>query len=324
MITILDTSNVYNALYKNPTVEIELPEYIETIDIKSSKLLFEDELKYKKAELIERDGKKVIRIEFEGTQTKYNTENSEIKGATIVISADITLDKLTPRKNEQIVMYYTNENTNLYETSNISSENAEQNNGVNTVVRAAQTSNAQDVKGVVKADINYVVPTGVMTSAGISNYKEGQSEIISITDETKEVEISPFADKRTATVKGTITNNYTNPISGVSVLGRFPSQGNKKIDSSDDLGNTTTFNVTKAISVLGMDTSKIEVYYSEKADANKDLNDASNGWTKDVQDLSKVKSYLIVLQDKIEALTAASLRTHRIYFLWKSQRRNKI
>ncbi len=298
---LLDTSNVYNALYKNPTVEIELPEYIETIDIKSSKLLFEDELKYKKAELIERDGKKVIRIEFEGTQTKYNTENSEIKGATIVISADITLDKLTPRKNEQIVMYYTNENTNLYETSNISSENAEQNNGVNTVVRAAQSSNAQDVKGVVKADINYVVPTGVMTSAGISNYKEGQSEIISITDETKEVEISPFADKRTATVKGTITNNYTNPISGVSVLGRFPSQGNKKIDSSDDLGNTTTFNVTKAISVLGMDTSKIEVYYSEKADANKDLNDASNGWTKDVQDLSKVKSYLIVLQDKIEA-----------------------
>ena len=126
-------------------------------------------------------------------------------------------------------MYYTNENTNLYETSNISSENAEQNNGVNTVVRAAQTSNAQDVKGVVKADINYVVPTGVMTSAGISNYKEGQSEIISITDETKEVEISPFADKRTATVKGTITNNYTNPISGVSVLGRFPSQGNKKL-----------------------------------------------------------------------------------------------
>ena len=48
---------------------------METIEIKSSKLLFEDELKYKKAELIERNGKKVIRIEFEGTQTKYNTKN---------------------------------------------------------------------------------------------------------------------------------------------------------------------------------------------------------------------------------------------------------
>ena len=298
---LLDTSNVYNALYKNPIIEIELPEYIETIEIKSSKLLFEDELKYKNAELIERDGKKVIRIEFEGTQTKYNTENSEIQGATIVISADITLDKLTPRKNEQIVMYYTNENTDLYETNNISSDKVEQNDRANTVVRAAMTNTSQDVKGVARADINYVVPTGVMTSAGISNYKENQSPIISIIDEERIVEIAPFADARTATINGTITNNYTNLISGVSVLGRFPSQGNKKIDSSDDLGNTTTFNVTKGIAVLGMDTSKIEVYYSEKADASKDLSDTSNGWTKDTADLTKMKSYLIVLQDKIEA-----------------------
>ena len=298
---VLDTSNVYNALYKNPTIEIELPEYIESIEIKSSKLLFEDELKYKRAELIERDGKKVIRIEFEGTQTKYNTVNSEIQGATVVISADITLDKLTPRKNEQIIMYYTNENTDLYEENSISSESTEQNEETNVMVRAARANTTQEVKGVVKADVNYVVPTGVMTSAGISNYKEGQSEIISITDETREVEIAPFADKRTATVKGTITNNYTNPISGVSILGRFPAQGNKKIDSNDDLGNTTTFNVTKAISVLGMDTSKIEVYYSEKAGANKNLSDSANGWTKDVTDLTKMKSYLIVLQDKIEA-----------------------
>lgn len=298
---VLDTSNVYNALYKNPTIEIELPEYIESIEIKSSKLLFEDELKYKRAELIEKDGKKVIKIEFEGTQTKYNTANSEIQGATVVISADITLDKLTPRKNEQIVMYYTNENTDLYEENNISLENVEQNDRANTVVRVARANTTQEVKGVVKADVNYVVPTGVMTSAGISNYKEGQSEIISITDETREVEIAPFADKRTATVKGTITNNYTNPISGLSILGRFPAQGNKKIDSSDDLGNTITFNVTKVISVLGMDTSKIEVYYSEKADANKNLSDSTNGWTKDITDLTKMKSYLIVLKDKIEA-----------------------
>ena len=117
-------------------IEIELPEYIETIEIKSSKLLFEDELKYKKAELIERNGKKVIRIEFEGTQTKYNTENTEIQGATVVISADVTLNKLTPRKNEQIVMYYTNENTDLYETSNITPERANINNETNSVVRA--------------------------------------------------------------------------------------------------------------------------------------------------------------------------------------------
>ncbi len=103
-----------------------------------------------------------------------------------------------------------------------------------------------------------------MVSAGIDNYKEGASGILSITDESLDVEIAPFANKRIATVKGTLTNNNTNPISNVCILGRFPSQGNKKIDSTDDLGNTTTFSVSKAISVLGMDTSKIEVYYSEK------------------------------------------------------------
>ena len=298
---LLDTSNVYNALYKNPIIEIELPEYIETKEIKSSKLLFEDELKYKKAELIERNGKKVIRIEFEGTQTKYNTENSEIQGATVVISADVTLNKLTPRKNEQIVMYYTNENTDLYETSNITPEGANTNNETISVVRAKANSNAQEIKGMVKADVNFVVPTGVMVSAGIDNYKEGASGILSITDESLDVEIAPFANKRIATVKGTLTNNNTNPISNVCILGRFPSQGNKKIDSTDDLGNTTTFSVSKAISVLGMDTSKIEVYYSEKTDANKDLKDTSNGWTTSQTDLTKAKSYLIVLKDKIEA-----------------------
>lgn len=298
---LLDTSNVYNALYKNPIIEIELPEYIETIEIKSSKLLFEDELKYKKAELIEKNGKKVIRIEFEGTQTKYNTENSEIQGATVVISADVTLNKLTPRKNEQIVMYYTNENTDLYETSNITPEGANTNNETISVVRAKANSNAQEIKGMVKADVNFVVPTGVMVSAGIDNYKEGASGILSITDESVDVEIAPFANKRIATVKGTLTNNNTNSISNVCILGRFPSQGNKKIDSTDDLGNTTTFSVSKAISVLGMDTSKIEVYYSEKTDANKDLKDTSNGWTTSQTDLTKAKSYLIVLKDKIEA-----------------------
>ena len=125
-------------------------------------------------------------------------------------------------------MYYTNENTDLYETSNITPEGANTNNETISVVRAKANSNAQEIKGMVKADVNFVVPTGVMVSAGIDNYKEGASGILSITDESLDVEIAPFANKRIATVKGTLTNNNTNPISNVCILGRFPSQGNKK------------------------------------------------------------------------------------------------
>lgn len=284
---VLDTSNLYNALYVNPIIELELPEYIKEINIKSSKLLFEEELTVKEAKLIERNGKKIIRIELDGTQTTYNTENPEIEGATIVISADITLDELTPRTSSAVTMYYTNENTDLYEEATEDEKiTAEVDNTVNTV-------------GVTKADVNLVVPTGVMATSAISNYREGASDVISITDEAKDVELAPFEAKRTATIKGNIINNHENTISGVSVLGRFPSQGNKKIDSSDDLGSTTTFNVTKAISVLGIDTSKVEIYYSEKADANKNIDDTTNGWTTSPSDLTKVKSYLIVLKDSI-------------------------
>ena len=296
----LDTSNINNSLYKNPTIKLVFPKYFEKIEISDAKLLFENELKLKNNNWSTENGNKVLTLSFEGTQTKYNSE-ATTKGATISILADITLEKLTPSMQEKIKMYYTNENTDLYETSNITPEGANTNNETISVVRAKANSNAQEIKGMVKADVNFVVPTGVMVSAGIDNYKEGASGILSITDESLDVEIAPFANKRIATVKGTLTNNNTNPISNVCILGRFPSQGNKKIDSTDDLGNTTTFSVSKAISVLGMDTSKIEVYYSEKTDANKDLKDTSNGWTTSQTDLTKAKSYLIVLKDKIEA-----------------------
>lgn len=73
-------------------------------------------------------------------------------------------------------MYYTNENTDLYETSNITPEGANTNNETISVVRAKANSNAQEIKGMVKADVNFVVPTGVMVSAGIDNYKEGAQE----------------------------------------------------------------------------------------------------------------------------------------------------
>ena len=49
---------------------------------------------------------------------------------------------------------------------------------------------------MVKTDVNFVVPTGVMVSAGIDNYKEGASGILSITDESVDVEIAPFANKK--------------------------------------------------------------------------------------------------------------------------------
>ena len=112
--TILDTSSIKNSLFKNPTVKLVFPEYFTKIEVADAKLLFEDELKLKENKWSTENGKRILTLTFEGIQTKYSSE-ATTKGATISIVADITLNTLTPAKSDKIVMYYTNENTNLYE-----------------------------------------------------------------------------------------------------------------------------------------------------------------------------------------------------------------
>lgn len=92
--------------------------------------------------------KRILTLTFEGIQTKYSSE-ATTKGATISIVADITLNTLTPAKSDKIVMYYTNENTNLYEQIE---------NGV----------------GVSEVGIKYIAPTGLVAASGISNYAEDE------------------------------------------------------------------------------------------------------------------------------------------------------
>ena len=50
-----------------------------------------------------------------GASNKKEVENVISKGANIVIKADITFKKLTPSANSNIYLYYTNENTDLFE-----------------------------------------------------------------------------------------------------------------------------------------------------------------------------------------------------------------
>lgn len=91
----LNTSSVYNALYKDPTLKIELPEVVENVEVNSIKALYNDELKIKEATLSEENGKKVININMEGTQTEYSTSNKDIQGTNVVISTNMELNKLS-------------------------------------------------------------------------------------------------------------------------------------------------------------------------------------------------------------------------------------
>ena len=258
----LDTSSINNALYKNPTLKIKLPSYVSKVDLKNYDIVMDNGLKIKSATVATENGSQVINVVLEGTQTQY-TINAEYKGTIIVLSTDLTVNTLTPSSSSKITMSFTNENT--------------------------ASSNKT---GTATAALNFVAPTGLVAANGISNYASGKNDIFTISETAVTGALTVNAAKRTATVNGVVINNYENTLNNVVILGRIPAKDNTKIDSDEALGSTFSTTLETEVALSGIDKSKYTVYYSNKANATKDVSDANNGWT--TQATNQSKSYLIV------------------------------
>ena len=270
---ILKTDSTDTKLFKNPTITIKLPSYIEKIDVREVKLLFDDELQITGANLVNNsDGTKSIIITTSGTQTKYSI-GAVSGGANIIITADITVNKLTPNTQSSITMEYTNEN----------------------VITRARSASAE-VKQT-ETPITFVAPTGVVTTNSISNYAEGAETLTSISGEEQTGVIETVAPARNVNYEMSIINNYSNEIDNVVVLGRLPFTGNTNVGGTTNYGTTFDMALQGAIEVSGIDSSNFTIYYSENGNASKDVNLASNGWTQTPSNYATVKSYLIVLNN---------------------------
>ena len=279
---VLNTSSEEYALYKNPIIEIIMPEEVTSIKLDSVNLLFDDELNIKSSEVVKENGRLVIRITLEGTQTKYNSltekNNNITEGANIVIKADIALDRFTSNKTENIQMHYYNENSNLYENS---------------------ITNEDETLGETSTPVTFVAPAGVTAANTMTGFDDEGSTLLNVSDEKQEATIDVHGPTRELTIGGTIVNNYTNSISNVVVLGRLPAKDNKNIDTGEALGSTIDVPLKGAINVTG--TEGATVYYSENIDASNNLELQSNGWTTSPSNWQNVKSYMIVLSSNMEA-----------------------
>ena len=275
---ILKTDTLDCNLYQDPTLAITLPSYIENINIKNIEVLFDTEGSKLTLNghqvVVNADGTKTILVTLKGTQTEY-TLGAISKGLNVVITSDITVNKLTPNKQEQITMVYTNNNV---------------------ITNQKARTVTQDTNQVV-APVTFVAPTGVITTTAISNYKEGAETLTSISGEEKVATIETIAEARNATFTMNLINNYNNTIDTISILGRTPFAGNKNIVTKEDLSSTITMPLTSNITVSNVDAAKVAIYYSENAEATKDLNAVANGWTLTPSALANVKSYLIVITD---------------------------
>lgn len=270
---ILHTDNINNKLFKNPTLTIKLPKYIETIEIKDKEVLFDKELTINSVTTVENtDGTKSIVVELKGEQTKYSID-SVTGGTNVVITADLTVNRLTSNRTEEVVMSYTNQNT------------------------IAETKEA-------KTSINFVAPTGVVTTSSIQGYAEGKEKLTAISGEKVTAELLTLQAEREATFNMSVINNYDNTIDTIKILGRLPVKGSKNLSNGKDLGSTFDASLKSAITVTGVDETKVKVYYSTNVEATADIQKTENNWTATPENYETVKSYLIVVDETIKKAQA--------------------
>lgn len=140
-----------------------------------------------------------------------------------------------------------------------------------------------------KVSVNFVSYAGLVTinridgyDAEIINHQGNKEVIIPIKQRTRGV--------NSTVVENEIINNEENEITNVNILGTFPTK---------DAVSGNNFDIAVGeILVTGVDTSRIKVYYTENANATKDLADTGNGWSENITDSKNVKKYLIVI-DKL-------------------------
>ena len=208
IIVTLNSNNEKYDLYKNPTIEIQLPEEVETINVNSINKLYMDEFTILSAKYISNEEEKnKIKIEFEGEQTEFKNDISQ--GAKIVINANITLRKDVASKTSEIKMIYTNENGN--ETS-------------------------YEVAQPVNLNSQY----GVFAYTEMKNYNNASEIATAIGNETVDANLDMEADRRIADVEAVVVNNYDEQIEQVQIMGRIPQNDENVTFLSNMIGQITT------------------------------------------------------------------------------------
>lgn len=276
-------------LYINPSFEIVFPKYVTSVRIDAINLLNDCGLRVSDFETYTESDIVKMRIELSGTQTKFS-ENSITKGTNIIINADIEVDDYAPAKEDQIKLYYCNEGVATYQSQTKWSIKKNIPNGI------LKTTNGFDVE-VIK----YQAPTGLIAINGIVNYDGNLSEVKSVKQGTVSKQIPINAPSRIATMELLALNNTENTCSDITLLGRVPFKGNKDVISNEDLGTTTDCKMLDSLKEDIQNGNTATIYYSTNPTANKDLTDGNNGWVTTMQDMSTVKSYMIVVKGEVEA-----------------------
>ena len=224
--TLVTNGPEYN-LFKNPVLEIKMPAEVEKVVLGDVSLLYDDNLIVKSADVVEKDGVKVIRIVLNGVQDKYSV-NSLVSGVNVIIPATVIVKKDIASTDSAVGVVYANESgvVNDYERDGLASKSvnvkivSRENNIAEQIQREENNeSNESDVKEVENDNISIEVTPQVGRDVLKDNDVVYAEEIIKYT------------------VK--VTNNSNSILNNIKVVSDIP-EGTiwiKQNDISTDLEN---------------------------------------------------------------------------------------
>lgn len=245
-------------LYKNATVQIQLPEGIEDIQVNSINKKYDEQLEIQSPNLVTlENGRKAINLVLAGEQTNFINTNI-VEGMQIVINADITFDKKTPTKVANIVMLYSNEN------------------GI-------------EKKYQTETNLNVKSKYGMMVYSKINGYSDKNETMETFENKNLTGKIDIQKEKKVANIERTIINNYDQAISDISIVGKIPEAGEENINDQV-LKNTFISSLEENIKT---NIPESKVFYSQDVNIASD----SEQWQEQVDDIKTVRAYKVVLPD---------------------------
>ena len=254
---------------------------------------------------------------------KIITKNDEPANYEIVVDCNLIPDPKVATVNTKFNLYAYNEYTHDYTDE------------VSDIYDVNQNNDRIEKVGKSEAKMDILAPTSLITLETITDYDETTNSEITIAPNVALVN----REERQAKINIHLTNNYTDSISNIRVVGKIPYKNNTYILNGKDLKSEFTTQMTSNGIIIPEELpSNIKehttVYYSEKQNPTKDIDNAENEWkTKEnVSDWSKIVSYIICIDDcKIASgqelkfnydvtlpenvtLNMASFSTHAVYF----------
>ena len=188
MLTLQSNENQYD-LYKNPIIDILVPEELDIAIKKITQLNFEDIMQIKSAEKIEdEEGRKIVRVVLEGEQESYSSQLQE--GIQIAMIGDISIANTVPSKEVNMEVSCKNEN-------------------------------AKEEMITTQCPIKINSKYGVLMINKVENYNEIQERIETLDDKEISIALDASSEKRIAEQTVQVINNYENPIKEVSVIGNI-------------------------------------------------------------------------------------------------------